>query len=84
MDYRTVGLLAMAVINLVLGAIAFMAVDTSVYLLETNAMLMVPHRPHDVSLTAWHEGDGSILVIVDGQFAHKLWDACSNTDPGGF
>ncbi len=50
--------------------------DANTLLIHVNSNLLnapVPSHPvHDADITAWYEPDGSITLIVNGQFVHQI------------
>ena len=72
--------LAWLLLVLVVGSLCLLWHDTARLLLATNTNLQAqvmllqnaPHPVHDASITAWHEPDGSILIVVNGRFKHRV------------
>lgn len=73
--------LFMLLINLALAVVYSQWGQATLTVLAVNDALMdgmnQPHPVHDAQLTAWHEQDGSITVIVNGQFKHRILHPCT-------
>lgn len=81
MNYRTISLILL-VFSIAVSGLYLLAVDTSKYLLATNAALMAQieqsrqHPVHDAEITVWKEKSGDLLIVVNGQFGHPVKNPC--------
>lgn len=73
--------LLMLLLNVALVVLYSKWGETTLTVLAVNDVLMdgltQPHPVHDAQLTAWYEHDGSITVIVNGQFRHRILHPCA-------
>ena len=71
-------------LSAVLLGLCLLQRETISLLLQTNARLigqievMQRHPAHDAQLTAFNEPDGTILIVVNGQFLHRVYSPCSS------
>ena len=77
---------AWAVLTAVLLGLCLLQRETISLLLQTNARLIeqvvlmraTPHPVHDAQLTVFTEPDGNLLIVVNGEFPHRVYSPCSS------
>lgn len=70
-------LAVMILFNLALVALLYGYRELTDMLLATNARAIEQqHAVRDCTLTPWYNADGSITVIVNGTFPHRIETQC--------
>ena len=77
---------AWALLVAVLVSLCLLWWQTAQYLLATNdglqqhiaALQSAPHAVHDAQLTAFSQPDGTLLIVVNGLFEHRVYSPCAS------
>jgi len=78
--------IAWTVLTALLLSLCLLQRETVDILLNTNdrligqiqAMQLMPHPVHDAQLTAFSQPDGTLLIVVNGLFEHRVYSPCAS------